>query len=71
VNPSKIEITLQGHVLARGGVEVPFDEEEMKNLMSSKEIEVIVDLHEGKAQFDMWTTDYTYDYIKINASYRT
>ncbi len=71
VTPSKIEITLQGRVLARGGVEVPFDEEEMKNLMSTKEIEVIVDLHEGKAGFDIFTTDYTYDYIKINASYRT
>lgn len=71
VNPAKIEIILQGRVLARGGVEVPFDEEEMKGLMGSKEIEVIVDLHEGNASFDMWTTDYTYDYIKINASYRT
>lgn len=71
VIPSKIEITLQGHVLAQGGVEVPFDEEEMKGLMNRKEIEVIVDLHDGKSSFDMWTTDYTYDYIKINASYRT
>jgi glutamate N-acetyltransferase/amino-acid N-acetyltransferase len=71
VTPSKIEITLQGHVLARGGVEVPFDEAEMKALMDHKEIEVIVDLHEGKATFDLFTTDLTYDYIKINASYRT
>ena len=71
LTPSKVEITLQGHVLAKGGVEVPFDEEEMKRLMNKKEIEVIVDLHEGRGAFDMWTTDYTYDYIKINASYRT
>jgi len=71
VTPAKIEISLQGHVLARGGVEVPFDEEEMKKLMNKNLIEVVVDLHEGKAVFDMWTTDYTYDYIKINASYRT
>ena len=71
VTPAKIEIALQGHVLARGGVEVPFDEEEMKKLMNRNVIEVVVNLHEGKAGFDMWTTDYTYDYIKINASYRT
>ena len=50
---------------------MPFDEEEMKKLMNKNLIEVIVDLHDGKAGFDMWTTDYTYDYIKINASYRT
>jgi glutamate N-acetyltransferase / amino-acid N-acetyltransferase len=71
VTPSKIDIALQGHVLARGGVEVPFDEAEMKKLMNKKEIEVVVDLHDGRSAFDIWTTDYTYDYIKINASYRT
>ncbi|MDR2018129.1 MAG: bifunctional glutamate N-acetyltransferase/amino-acid acetyltransferase ArgJ [Syntrophobacterales bacterium] len=71
VVPSKIEITLQDHVVAREGVEVPFDEEEMKQRMDKKVIEVIIDLHDGKAGFDMYTTDYTYDYIKINASYRT
>ena len=71
VAPSKIEITLQGRAVARDGVEVAFDEGEMKALMDRKEIEVIVDLHEGKASFDMFTTDLTYDYIKINASYRT
>jgi glutamate N-acetyltransferase/amino-acid N-acetyltransferase len=71
VQPSKIEIIMQGHVLAREGAEVHFDEGKMKGLLNRKEIEVIVDLHEGKAAFDIFTTDLTYDYIKINASYRT
>ncbi|MBA4416657.1 MAG: hypothetical protein C0392_01910 [Syntrophus sp. (in: bacteria)] len=71
VQPGKIEIIMQGQVLARDGAEVPFDEGEMKKLMNKKEIEVIVDLHEGKMSFDIFTTDLTYDYIKINASYRT
>ncbi len=69
--PGKVEITMQGETLAREGVEVPFSEEELKKLMNRKEIEVIVDLHEGKASFDIFTTDLTYDYVKINASYRT
>lgn len=71
VEQGKIEISLQGRVLARNGVEVPFDETEMKEIMDSPEVEVIVDLHEGRSLYDIYTTDLTYDYIKINASYRT
>ncbi len=71
VDPSKIEIAIQGKVLARGGAEAPFDEAEMKTLLHGKEIEIVVDLRQGRATFDIFTTDLTYDYIKINASYRT
>lgn len=71
VNPSKIEIILQGETLAKNGVEVPFDESRLKRLMNKKEIELILDLHDGVSNFDIYTTDLTYDYIKINASYRS
>jgi glutamate N-acetyltransferase/amino-acid N-acetyltransferase len=43
----------------------------MKKLMGRKEISVIVNLNDGKASFDIYTTDLTYDYVKINASYRS
>jgi glutamate N-acetyltransferase/amino-acid N-acetyltransferase len=71
VQPSKIEIIMQGRQLVKEGVEVPFDEKELKKVMNKKEIELTVDLHDGKASFDIYTTDLTYDYIKINASYRS
>jgi glutamate N-acetyltransferase / amino-acid N-acetyltransferase len=71
VTQSKVEIIVQGKVLARGGMEQPFDEEEMKKRMDSKEIELFVNLNSGPASYDIYTTDLTYDYIKINASYRT
>ena len=71
VQPSKVEIIMQGRQLVKEGVEVYFDEQELKKVMNKKEIELIVDLHDGKASFDIYTTDLTYDYIKINASYRS
>jgi glutamate N-acetyltransferase / amino-acid N-acetyltransferase len=71
VQPSKIEVIMQGELLVRDGVEVPFNEEHMKRLMNKKEIELVVNLHNGKASYDIFTTDLTYDYIKINASYRS
>lgn len=71
LDPAKIDISIQGKTVARGGAEVPFDEDKMKKLMDAKEISVVVDLHQGKASYDIFTTDLTYDYVKINASYRT
>ncbi|MCX5817096.1 MAG: bifunctional glutamate N-acetyltransferase/amino-acid acetyltransferase ArgJ [Proteobacteria bacterium] len=71
LQPSKIEIIMQGRQLVKECVEVPFDEQELKKMMNKKEIELTVDLHDGKASFDIYTTDLTYDYIKINASYRS
>jgi len=71
VQPAKVEIILQGEVLAKDGIEVPFDEEKVKKLMNKKELELIVNLHDGKASYDIYTTDLTFDYVKINASYRS
>ncbi|HNT44511.1 MAG TPA: bifunctional ornithine acetyltransferase/N-acetylglutamate synthase, partial [Syntrophorhabdaceae bacterium] len=71
LNPSKVDITLQGEMIAKGGAEIPFSEKKMKKLMSRKEISVTVDLNDGTASFDIYTTDLTYDYVKINASYRS
>jgi glutamate N-acetyltransferase/amino-acid N-acetyltransferase len=71
LDPTKIDISIQGKMVARGGVEIPFNEDKMKKLMDSKEISVVVNLNQGKASYDIFTTDLTYDYIRINASYRT
>jgi glutamate N-acetyltransferase / amino-acid N-acetyltransferase len=71
LQPSKVEIILQGELLAKDGVEVPFNEEKVKKLMNKKELELTVNLHDGKASYDIYTTDLTFDYVKINASYRS
>jgi len=71
VQPDRVEIGMQGQTLVANGTEAPFSEEKLKRLMDTKEIELLVDLHDGRAAWDVYTTDLTYDYIKINASYRT
>ncbi len=71
VDQTKVDIALQGEQIVKGGIEMPFDEKKLKKMMDTKEISVIVTLNEGRASFDIYTTDLTYDYIKINASYRS
>jgi glutamate N-acetyltransferase/amino-acid N-acetyltransferase len=71
IRPEKVEIVMQGEKLVQNGVEKPFSEAALKKLMDKKEVELLLDLHDGRASFDIYTTDLTFDYIKINASYRT
>jgi glutamate N-acetyltransferase/amino-acid N-acetyltransferase len=40
-------------------------------VLKNKSFKVVVDLHQGKGQFSLYTTDLSFDYVKINASYRS
>ena len=53
------------------GVPLSFDEELAKKIMEEKEVTVFVDMHEGDAEATAWGCDLTYDYVKINADYRS
>jgi len=41
------------------------------SLQTNREIEITLDLREGKESWTYYTSDLTYDYIKINAEYTT
>lgn len=53
------------------GMGVPFDEHEAKSVLAAEEVAILIDLGEGEGEATGWTCDLTYDYVKINASYRT
>ena len=53
------------------GVPLSFDEDLAKKIMEEKEVTVYVDMHEGDAEATAWGCDLTYDYVKINADYRS
>lgn len=50
---------------------VDFDEEDMQDVMRADTIKIIVDLHAGDSVGKAWGCDLSYDYVKINALYRT
>ncbi|MDR0804481.1 MAG: bifunctional glutamate N-acetyltransferase/amino-acid acetyltransferase ArgJ [Oscillospiraceae bacterium] len=54
---------------ASGGI--PFDEDEAARVLSEKEITIAVNLNSGEADGLAFGCDLTYDYVKINAEYRT
>lgn len=53
------------------GTPVDFDEDKAVEIMKADEVTVYVDMHEGDAEATAWGCDLTYDYVKINADYRS
>ncbi|MEL7563356.1 MAG: bifunctional glutamate N-acetyltransferase/amino-acid acetyltransferase ArgJ [Dehalobacterium sp.] len=74
-DPEAVEIWLESvsgrEKVAEHGTGLEFNEEHAKKVLKEKEIKVIVDLHQGSEEATAWGCDLTYDYVKINADYRT
>lgn len=58
-------------VAERGGRAESYREEAGARVMAAAEISVRVDLARGPASATVWTCDFSYDYVKINADYRS
>lgn len=53
------------------GAGISFSEEDAKEILSEDEIKILVDIHGGDANAIAWGCDLTFEYVKINAEYRT
>ena len=53
------------------GTPIVFDEDVATKILGAKEVTIFVDMHEGDAEATAWGCDLTYDYVKINADYRS
>ncbi|MHB1126628.1 MAG: bifunctional ornithine acetyltransferase/N-acetylglutamate synthase [Bacillota bacterium] len=57
--------------VAASGGGLPFNEELARQILSRDEVAIIIDLKEGQGDAIVWSCDFSYDYVKINADYRT
>lgn len=57
--------------VCENGVGFDFSENEAFKVLSEDEVQIIIDLNEGKGKAVAWGCDLTYDYVKINAEYRS
>ncbi|EJS77916.1 bifunctional glutamate N-acetyltransferase/amino-acid acetyltransferase ArgJ [Bacillus cereus] len=71
INPNTIDITLQSIAVLKNSEPQMFSEEEMKKKLKEHEIVIDVYLHLGEEKGSAWGCDLSYDYVKINACYRT
>ena len=75
VDVTKIDVSFKsvaGQVdVCKNGAGVDFSEEIAKEVLTEKEIQVLISLNSGNATATAWGCDLTYDYVKINGDYRT
>ncbi|MEW6105501.1 MAG: bifunctional glutamate N-acetyltransferase/amino-acid acetyltransferase ArgJ [Bacillota bacterium] len=66
-----VDVFIGDVLVARGGAAVEFDEARARDALASREVLIAVDLHAGFESACAYTCDLTYEYVRINASYRT
>ncbi|MEA4888401.1 MAG: bifunctional glutamate N-acetyltransferase/amino-acid acetyltransferase ArgJ [Clostridiaceae bacterium] len=70
-DPAHCDIYLGRLKVCAGGTALPFDEAAAKSILQQKEILIRIVLTEGSFADHIWTCDFSYDYVRINGSYRT
>jgi glutamate N-acetyltransferase/amino-acid N-acetyltransferase len=58
-------------VAEHGGRAASYQEEDGQRVMKQSDITIRVVLNRGVVNATLWTCDFSYDYVKINASYRS
>jgi glutamate N-acetyltransferase/amino-acid N-acetyltransferase len=72
LDPARVTLHLGDVLVAeKGGRAQAYTEEQGKAVMAPAEITVRVDLGRGIETATVWTCDFSYDYVKINADYRS
>ena len=74
-DPENVDLYFEGkngkiHIYGNGSA-CDYSEEEATKILSEPEVTVLADMHMGDAQATAWGCDLSYDYVKINADYRS
>lgn len=74
-NPETVDIYFESAAgkikIVENGVATDYSEDEATKILSEKEVTAIADVKMGSESATAWGCDLTYDYVKINADYRS
>lgn len=74
-DPDKIELFFESKAgriqVFKDGVSTNYDEEEASKILAQPEVTILADMKMGTNEATAWGCDLTYDYVKINADYRS
>lgn len=71
LDPHRVEIRMAGILACRNGCAHPFNERAAHNKLMAKHVPIVIDLKLGNGRARIWTCDFTAEYVRINASYRS
>jgi len=69
--PDAVDIYVGDMQVAKNGGGLPFSEEQAAEELAGDQVTFTIDLHNGDSCATAWGCDMTYDYVRINGSYRT
>lgn len=69
--PEKICVAIGDTDVVKDGAVVPFDEAQASKYLQNDTVTIHINLQNGEYEATAWGCDLTYDYVRINASYRT
>ena len=70
-DPKAVSLFLGPMLLLRRGEPVDFPQAEARELLCKPDVGVLLEVGPGPASATVWTCDFSYDYVKINAEYHT
>jgi glutamate N-acetyltransferase/amino-acid N-acetyltransferase len=71
LEPNKLKVSIGTYTVFENGLPSSFVEEDVKQYLEQENVKIYIDLNQGDSSATAWGCDLTYDYVKINASYRT
>ena len=72
LDPSRVSLWLDDVQVASGGLmSDDYTEDAGASVLAHDEFRVLIDLGRGDASQTVWTTDLSYEYVRINAEYRS
>ncbi|WP_083652443.1 bifunctional ornithine acetyltransferase/N-acetylglutamate synthase [Bacillus sp. MRMR6] len=71
VAPNDVKVAIGPFMVFENGLPCPIVEEDVKDYLMLDTVKISVELNQGNSSATAWGCDLTYDYVKINASYRT
>ena len=74
-DPEKVDLYFQAgqeriHIFGDGSAR-EYSEEDAARILSQPEVVILADMHMGTGEAVAWGCDLSYDYVKINADYRS
>lgn len=70
-DPSRVDIVMAGIDVLQRGQPIEFNERAASTRLLADHVPIVVNLRSGTAKAKYWTCDFTAEYVRINASYRT
>lgn len=71
IDINRVDIYFENLNVCKNGTSTDFKEEDAEKILKRKNFKITVNLNQGKEKIKFYTSDLSYEYVKINAEYRT